>query len=161
MGGDAPPALAARAGRRLAAAADAAHGRGDLAGEVEFLNRAIALLGDESPEGAELSQPHLRPVRVGCVRSGRALTDRAVTVSAALGLEGVHARACIEREHIRLSCHPETFRPERSVAAVTEAADTLRALGDELGLARAAYLRSDLSWLIGDPVGSTRTRRRC
>ena len=63
VGGDAPPALAARAGGRLAAAADAAHGRGDLAGEVGFLNRAVALLGDETPEGAALlPQPHLRPV---------------------------------------------------------------------------------------------------
>ena len=35
-------------------------------------------------------------------------------VTGALGLERVHARARIEREHIRLSCHPETFRPERS-----------------------------------------------
>ena len=155
VGGDAPPALAARAGRRLAAAADAAHGRGDLAGEVGFLDRAVALLGDETPEGAALLPSLISALfESGASDRAEALTDRAVAVSAALGLEGVHARACIEREHIRLSCHPETFSPERSVAAVTEAAGTLRALGDELGLARAAYLRSDLSWLIGDPVGS-------
>ena len=155
VGGSAPPALAARAGRRLAAAADAAHGRGDLAGEVGFLNRAVALLGDETPEGAALLPSLISALfESGASDRAESLTDRAVSVSAALGLEGVHARACIEREHIRLSCHPETFSPERSVAAVTEAAGTLRALGDELGLARAAYLRSDLSWLIGDPVGS-------
>ena len=155
MGGGASPALAARAGRRFAAAAEAAHGRSDLAGEVGFLNRAIALLGDETPEGAALLPSLISALfESGASDRAESLTDRAVSVSAALGLEGVHARACIEREHIRLSCHPETFSPERSVAAVTEAAGTLRALGDELGLARAAYLRSDLSWLIGDPVGS-------
>ena len=31
---------------------------------------------------------------------------------------------------------------------------TLRGLGDELGLARSAYLMSDLTWLDGDPVAS-------
>ena len=47
IGGDAPPELAARAGSRLAAAAAVAHGRGDLAGEIGFLDRAVALLGDD------------------------------------------------------------------------------------------------------------------
>ena len=38
----------------------------------------------------------------------------------------------------------------------------MRALGDELGLARAAYLMSDLAWLTGDPVASYAPRRaRC
>src|SRR5262249_5152127 len=41
IGGGAPPALAARAGRRLAAAARIARGRGDLPGEIGFLDRAV------------------------------------------------------------------------------------------------------------------------
>jgi DNA-binding SARP family transcriptional activator len=155
VGGVAPPALAARAGARLAAAAAAAHGRGDLSGEVGFLDRAVALLGDDTPEGAELLPGLVSALfESGSSDRAEALADRAVSVSASLGLTRVHARARIEREHIRLSCHPETFRPERSIGVVAEAADTLRALGDELGLARAAYLKSDLSWLIGDPVSS-------
>ena len=40
------------------------------------------------------------------------------------------------------------------MAVVEQASETLRELGDELGLARAAYLMSDLAWLMGDPVAS-------
>ena len=37
------------------------------------------------------------------------------------------------------------------MAVVEHASSTLRARGDELGLARAAYLMSDLTWLDGRP----------
>ena len=143
-----PAELAARAGERLAAAAGAAHARGDLAGEIGFLDRAVALLGDDDPRGAALL-PGLVSALFESGASDRAdtLADRAVRVTGALGLERVHAHARIEREHIRLSCHPETFRPERSRAEVSEAVATMRRLGDELGLARAAYtaLRSGVA----------------
>jgi len=148
-----PPELAAQAGRRLAAAARAAHGRGDLRGEIGFLDRAVALLGSDGPEGAELL-PELASalLEAGAPERAEALADRAVSVSASLALTGAHARATIERERIRLSCHPETFLAEESMALSAEAAGTLRALGDELGLARAAFLMCDLAWLMGDPV---------
>jgi DNA-binding SARP family transcriptional activator len=155
IGGDAAPELAARAGSRLAAAAGVAHGRGDLAGEIGFLDRAVALLGDDGPLGAALLPGLVSALfESGASDRAEALADHAVVVTGALGLERVHARARVEREHIRLSCHPETFSPERSVAIVTEAAETMRALGDELGLARAAYSMSDLAWLAGDTVAS-------
>ena len=155
IGGRAPQEVERRAGRRLAAAAHAAHGRGDLAGEIGFLDRAVALLGNESPEAAELLPGLVSALfESGASDRAEALADHAVRLSGRLGLEPVHARARIEREHIRLSCHPETFRPERSLAIVAAAGDRLRALGDELGCARAAYLMSDLAWLIGDPVAS-------
>ena len=155
IGGRAPPELADRAGQRLTAAAELAHARGDLAGEIGFLDRAVALLGDDGPAGAALLPALVSALfESGASDRAEALADRAVSVTGALGLDRVHARARIEREHIRLSCHPETFRPERSVAIATEAVATMRALGDELGLARAAYLMSDLAWLAGDTVAS-------
>ena len=64
------------------------------------------------------------------------------------------ARSAIERERIRLWCHPESFDVAAAVAVVEHASETLRDGGDELGLARAAYLMSDLTWLMGDPVVS-------
>ena len=155
IGGRAPAELAVRAGRRLAAAAEVAHGRGDLAGEIGFLNRAVALLGDDGPDGAELLPGLVSALfESGASDRAEALADHAVAVTGSLGLPRVHARACVEREHIRLSCHPETFSPEDSVVIVTEAVTTMRGLGDELGLARAAYLMSDLAWLSGDTVAS-------
>ncbi len=144
-----------RAGERLAAAAAIAHARGDLAGEIGFLDRAIALLGDDTTHGAPLLPGLVSSLfESGASDRADALADRAVEVTGALGLMRAEARARIEREHIRLSCHPETFRPERSLADAGKAVATMRQLGDELGLARAAYLLSDLSWLAGDPVAS-------
>ena len=54
IGGAKPAHLSSAAGRRLAAAAHLARTRGDLAGEIGFLDRAIALFGSEREEGAEL-----------------------------------------------------------------------------------------------------------
>ena len=155
IGPGAPAELAARAGRRLAAAARVARGRGDLPGEIGFLDRAVALLGTEREEGAELL-PALVSALFEAGSSDRAeeLANRAVTVSESLGLPRVGARAAIERERIRLSRHPDRFDVAAAVVIVEQASETLRELGDELGLARAAYLMSDLAWLEGDPVAS-------
>ena len=46
--------LGERAGQRLAAAAGAAHRRGDLDAEIDLRERASALLGDDQPAGAAL-----------------------------------------------------------------------------------------------------------
>ena len=155
IGEEVPPGLSRQAGRRLAAAARAAHARGELLGEIAFLDRAVALFGTGGADGAELL-PELVSALLEARRPGRAerLADEAVGISASLGLERVHARAVIERERVRLSCHPETFEARESMRLTTEAAATLRDVDDELGLARAAFLMSDLAWLMGDPVAS-------
>jgi tetratricopeptide (TPR) repeat protein len=147
--------LVARAGRRLAAAAHAAHGRGDLPGEIGFLDRAVALLGSGQEEGVELLPALVSALfEAGSFDRAEEVADLAVSRSAWLGLPSVRARAAVERERIHLACHPETFRVETAVVVAEQAAQTLRGLGDELGLARAAYLMSDLSWLQGDVVSS-------
>ena len=79
-----------------------------------------------------------------------------MATSAALGLPRVGARSAIERERIRLYRHPESFDVAAAVAVVEQRLETLRDAGDELGLARAAYLMSDLAWLMGDPVALLR-----
>ena len=63
--------LPRQAGRRLAAAARAAHARGGLLGEIAFLDRAIALLGTGGSDGAELL-PDLVSVLLEARRPGRA-----------------------------------------------------------------------------------------
>ena len=155
VGEPAPPELSAEAGRRLAAAARTAHGRGDLPGEIGFLDRAVVMLGGDGHAGAALL-PDLVSALLEAGESERAetLAERAVSISASLGLEPAHSRALIERERIRLSCHPETFGAVESMRVTAQAAATLRELGDDLGRARAAFLMSDLTWLIGDPVAS-------
>ena len=154
--GDGPqPELVSRAGGRLGAAAGVARGRGDLVGEIGFLERAIGLLGTEEEQGVALL-PELISALAEAGSSGRAeeLADRAVSRSAALDLPGIGARSVIERERIRLYRHPESFDVPAAVALVGQATEALRGLGDELGLSRAAYMMADLAWLMGDPVAS-------
>ena len=151
IGAGAPAELVARAGRRLAAAARVARGRGDLSSEIGFLERSLALLGTDQEEGAALLPALVSAlVEAGSTIRAEELAHRAVTASAALGLPHVGARAAIERERIRLFVHPETFDVAAAVAVVAQASPTLRGLGDELGLGRAAYLMTDLAWLMGD-----------
>ncbi len=154
------PSSLARAGRRLEAAARVARGRGDLLGEIGFLDRAVALLGTDREQGVALL-PTLVSALADAGASHRAeeLADRAVSTSAALGLPRAGARSAIERERIRLCRHPESFDVAAAVAVVEHASETLRDGGDELGLARAAYLMSDLTWLHGRPGRVLRRRR--
>jgi DNA-binding SARP family transcriptional activator len=155
IAGARPAPLAAEAGRRLAAAAHVARSRGDLPGEIGFLERSVTLFDPDRKEGAELL-PTLVAALIETGDSARAeqLAQRAVSTSAALGLPGVDARATIERERIRLYRHPDSFDVPAAVAVVERASRTLRARGDELGLARADYLMADLVWLRGDTEAS-------
>jgi DNA-binding SARP family transcriptional activator len=161
IGAGAPADLVARTGRRLEAAARVARGRGDLLGEIGFLDRAIALLGTEREQGAALL-PTLVSALADAGASHRAeeLAEHAVSTSAVLGLPLVGARSAIERERIRLWCHPDSFDVNAAMAVVEDSSETLGQAGDELGLARAAYLRSDLTWLMGDPVVSSADAER-
>ena len=155
VGGVVPPRLASAAGRRLAAAARLARVRGDPTGEIGFLERAMALLGTDREEGAELL-PILVASLIEAGESARAeaLADEAVAASAALRLPGVAARAAIERERVRLYRHPESFDVRNGLAVVERASRTLRAQGDALDRARADYLMADLTWLLGDVVAT-------
>jgi tetratricopeptide (TPR) repeat protein len=153
LGGRAPAALATQAGRRLAAAAATAHGRGDIRGQIGFLDRAVALLGSERTEGAELFPALVLALfEAGSIDRAMPAADRGVAAAAALGLRRVLARAVVERERIRLCAHPETFDVGPSILAAEQATATLHELGDDLGLARAAYLMCDLVWLRDGPA---------
>ena len=148
--------LAARAGRHLAAAARVAHAQGDLPGEIGFLERSLRLLGYEREEGVELLPALVSALfEAGSFDRAEEVAELAVSASASVGLPRVQARAAVERERIYLARRPETFQVETAVLVAGQAAGTLRELGDHLGLARTAYLMSDLSWLQGDVVASS------
>jgi DNA-binding SARP family transcriptional activator len=155
INGTMPAELALAAGRRLSAAAKVAHMRGDLPGEIGFLDRAVEWLGPDEREGAELL-PTLVAALIEAGESARAeqLAQQAVATSAALALPGVEARSTIERERLRLFRHPQSFDVPAAMAVVEHASRALRARGDALDLARAEYLMADLRWLVGDTVAT-------
>ena len=161
INGAMPAELAAAAGGRLAAAAEVAGSRGDVPGEIGFLDRALALLGTDRPDGAKLL-PTLVAVLIEAGDSARAevVARQAVATSDALGLPGLQARSAVERERVDLYRHPERFDVPAALAVVAQASGVLRARGDALGRARADYLTADLTWLLGDAVATYAHARR-
>ena len=148
--GDKERDLAARAGQRLAEAARQAHRRGDLSGEIGFLDRAVELLGPGEPAGAELL-PALGSAltEAGTLGEAADVAKRAVELGERLGLPLVRWRATVEGERLRLYRHPESVDIDATVAVAEAAATALRELDDDLGLSRAAYLMCDLAWTTG------------
>jgi DNA-binding SARP family transcriptional activator len=149
-------ALGERAGLRLAAAAGAAHRRGDLHAEIGLLERAIALLGNDRPAGATLLPDLVTALtELSVPARAESIAAHAVNVCGALGLAGPHARALVEHQRVLLALRPESFDPRASARVAASATATLRASGDERGLAGAVHHRCELAWLIGDPVASS------
>ena len=142
--------LAVHAGERLAEAARQAHARGDLSGEIGFLERAVELLGSSEPAAAELL-PALGSAlsEAGTFDHAAEVAERAVELGERLGLPLVRWRAMIESERLQLYRHPESVDVVATTAVAEAAADALRELGDDLGLSRASYLMCDLAWTTG------------
>jgi class 3 adenylate cyclase/tetratricopeptide (TPR) repeat protein len=142
--GETDTALAVRAGERLARAGRRAVERGDLPAAVSLLTRATSLLPDSHDARRELL-----PVLGGALirtgnfpRAERVLTE-ALEAARAADDRRLELRTAIERAFFR------TFtKPEGSVAEIVEVADEviplLEDLGDDLGLAKAWWLRSEV-----------------
>ena len=142
--------LAGRAGQRLAEAARQAHRRGDLSGEIGFLDRAVELFGPDEPAAAELL-PALGSAlsEAGTFDQAAEVAERAVELGERLGLPLVRWRAMVEGERLRLYRHPESVDVGATTAVAEAASAALRELGDDLGLSRASYLMCDLAWTTG------------
>ncbi|MEP6909913.1 MAG: AAA family ATPase, partial [Actinomycetota bacterium] len=137
--------LAIRAGERLAAAGRRAIvARGDLAAAVSLLGRALSLLPDDHPLRRELL-PELGSALMATGDFGRAegVLAEAMEAAAAAGDRRLELRTTIEREFFRAFTHPEG-----SVAEITAVAEQtipeLEELGDDLGLAKAWWLKSEV-----------------
>jgi class 3 adenylate cyclase/tetratricopeptide (TPR) repeat protein len=134
-----------RAGERLAAAGRRAIvARGDLAAAVSLLSRATSLLPEDRPLRRELL-PELGSalMRTGDFGRAEGVLAEAAEAAVAAGDRRLELRTVVEREFFR------TFtQPEGSVAEIEEVADRtipqLEDLGDDLGLAKAWWLKSEV-----------------
>ncbi len=144
--------LAARARTALATAARTAHRSGDLPGEIALLDRASGLPGAGGAERCELL-PLLAAALFAAGSFDRATTvaDEAVRLGGELGLERARVRGLVERERLRVYQGQATLDVAASLRAVDSVLATLERLGDDLGIARAHYLRAELAWMQGDP----------
>ncbi len=153
--------LGVRARRALAAAAALAHRLGDLPGEIGLLERAIRVAVAPEIERAELL-PALAAAlfAAGSFDRASAIADEAVGAGETLADPVLHARALVERERLRVYQEQATIDAAASLAAADRALAALTELGDDLGTARAHYLRCELLWMGGDPEAGSASARR-
>ncbi len=141
--GDAKPALALEAGRRLGAAGMQAFKRVDASTATALLTRAITLLPDDA-ERLELDLALGTSMKfAGNAAAAEDQLESVVARAAERGLERIQLRAKVELITPRLS------RGDMSASAalklLTRAVDVLEGSGDELGLGRAWHLTSALT----------------
>jgi class 3 adenylate cyclase/tetratricopeptide (TPR) repeat protein len=136
-------ALAARGGERLAAAGRRAARRGDLSAAASLISRAVRLLPLDDPSRPELlAELGSTLMRTGDFDRVGDVLDEASEAAAAIGDERLELRLTIERAFFRTFTEPEGSALDDSSVA-DQAIPRLEALGDDAGLARAWWLKSE------------------
>ena len=142
--GSADAALATQAGERLARAGRRASARNDLPAAVTLFTRAAALLPDSHTDRRELL-PRLGTalMRTGDFTRAERILDEALESVRASGDTRLELRTLIDREFVKAFTHPSDSGEE--IVAVADAAiPLLEQLGDDLGLAKAWWLKSEV-----------------
>jgi class 3 adenylate cyclase/tetratricopeptide (TPR) repeat protein len=142
--GPADQELATAAGERLARAGRRAVRRGDLPAAVSLLTRAAALLPDSHAERRELL-PVLASalMRTGDFSRAEFVLTESLQAAHEAGDTRLEMRTLIEREFFRTFTTPEES-VEEIVAVADSAIPLLSELGDNLGLAKAWWLKSEV-----------------
>ena len=142
--GSVDTAIATRAGERLARAGRRAAKRNDLPAAVTLLTRAAALLPDSHPDRREIL-PRLGTALMRTGDFGRAerILDEALDSVRASGDRRLELRTVIDREFVKAFTHPAES-VEEIVAVADAAIPLLEELGDDLGLAKAWWLKSEV-----------------
>jgi tetratricopeptide (TPR) repeat protein len=137
-------ALAARAGERLAAAGRRAIvARGDISAGATLISRALELLPEDHPERpALLTELGRASMHTGDFVGTDEVLRKALETAAATGDRRLELRTTIEREFLRSYTTPEGSALDDSHVA-DEVIPQLEALGDDAGLARAWWLKSE------------------
>jgi tetratricopeptide (TPR) repeat protein len=142
--GPADTAAAIEAGERLARAGRRASRRGDLPAAVNLLTRAAALLPD-----AHSARNDILPLlaealmRTGDFSRAEEVLTESLEAAQAAGDQRLELRTVIEREFFRAFTSPEES-VEEIVAVADNAIPLLEQLGDDLGLAKAWWLKSEI-----------------
>jgi predicted ATPase/class 3 adenylate cyclase len=141
--------LAARGGTLLGQAGHRAFARGDMPAAVTLLARAAALLPSDHPTRV-MALPELGSalMRTGDFRRAEEVLTDALESASAAGDKRLELRTLIEREFFRSFTKPEGSTDEL-IHIAEQAIPLLEALGDELGLAKAWWLRSEADAIAG------------
>jgi class 3 adenylate cyclase/tetratricopeptide (TPR) repeat protein len=136
-------ALATRGGELLAAAGRRAIKRGDISAAASLISRAVKLLPSDHPRRPELlTELGSTLMRAGDFSRVKDVLDEAGEAAAAVGDRRLELRVTIEREFFRSFTQPEGSALDDSSVA-DETIPLLEKLGDDRGLAKAWWLKSE------------------
>ena len=135
--------LGARAGHLLRAAGHERFGRSDLPATISFFERAQALLPDDDAAlPALLTELGYARIKSGDFAAAETDLDAAVDAAVRLHDRAAELHALVERQFARYLVAEGTTGDE-NVRLAREVMPELERLGDELGLARAWWLKSE------------------
>jgi len=141
--------LADRAGELLGQAGERAFARHDMPAAVNLLARAITLLREEHEIRLQaLPQLGSALMKTGDFSRADTVLSEALAGAAAAGDKKLELRTLIEREFFRTFTNPESST-EEIVRIAEMAIPLLEELHDELGLAKAWWLRSEADVIAG------------
>ena len=154
LGDRATEALAERAGALFADAGERAFAALDLITAGDLLGRAAALLPEDSPRRLDI----LPNLGVALSETGRpaeteALLSAAVEQARASGSRRDELRARVQLLSNHVYRSPTEAEVRAAAAEAKDAALTLEAMGDDVGLAEAAIAVDYLAWMLGDSEG--------
>lgn len=154
--GEPEQGLAQLAGRRLASAGQRAFRRGDMSAAASLLERAAALLPRRDPERAELlPELGLAQFAVGQLEQAEVALGEAIEDARASGDRRTEWRSIIGRSRVRMSTEGGRRALDEVASEVEQAIGVFGDLGDELGLARAWSLLTEVRMMRGQ-VGAAR-----
>jgi tetratricopeptide (TPR) repeat protein len=141
--------LADRAGELLGQAGERAFARHDMPAAVNLLARAVTLLREEHAIRLRaLPQLGSALMKTGDFTRADKILGEALAGAAAAGDKKLELRTLIEREFFRTFTNPESST-EEIVRIAETAIPLLEELHDELGLAKAWWLRSEADVIAG------------
>jgi class 3 adenylate cyclase/tetratricopeptide (TPR) repeat protein len=139
--------LAEQAAERLLSAGRKARARGDMPAAANLFGRAVLLLSREDPVRLSLL-PDLAEVLMtgGELARAKDVLDEAVRDAHTAGDRRTEAHVEVVREQLLLMTDPEGL-VERISGMTAKAIQTFEEFGDDLGLARAWRLGSEVGWM--------------
>jgi class 3 adenylate cyclase/tetratricopeptide (TPR) repeat protein len=153
-------ALADRAGILLARAGERSFARHDMPAAVNLLARATTLLSEEHAIRLQaLPQLGSALMKTGDFSRADGVLGEALAGAAAAGDKKLELRTLIEREFFRTFTNPESSTEEIIRVAETTI-PLLEELHDELGLAKAWWLRSEADAIAGRWAARTEALER-
>ena len=153
--------LAGRAAHRLRLAGEQAHRRGDMPASATLLERARLLpTGHDGTALAVLPGLGYAMFELGQLQRAESILTEAVARADALHAPKVRWQAAVTLMHLDMYLRPEALHPDDLLRSAADAVRELERLHDDVGVARALMLASEVHWVLGRAVATQEAAER-